>query len=137
MKLCESEGRARESAGMSPTIPVVRFFFAPLMLQCSNKSLTLIPVYGIMNLERREHEQRSFENVLGICVGSKGQGAGLISPRSLLKDCFPFTLLQLLRNLYRILYLHRVERSSMKAAKKKDARIDGSLLCFFGYRTIV
>ena len=37
----------------------------------------------------------------------------------------------------RILYLHRVEGSSMKAAKKKDARIDGSLLCFFGYRAIV
>ena len=30
------------------------------MLQCSNKSLTQIPVYDIMKLESRVHEQRSF-----------------------------------------------------------------------------
>ena len=42
-----------------------------------------------MDSERREREQRSFDETSGKFKGSMGQGAGLISLRSVVRSHFP------------------------------------------------
>ena len=49
------------NAGTCPHIPAQQIQIAPLMLHCSNESLTRIYVYRIMFLERKEQSQRSFD----------------------------------------------------------------------------